>query len=147
MLQIGGRGPMRPVMELASNGQVFQRVWELYATGRTAEILQHIDAQVEWGPTVLDSATYRGHAGVRRWAASMRRAWKSITVVYDDLREIDECVISNGRIAAFDHRGELVIDSPLACVAEFRERRVVRACAFVSADEAMAWVSARPELP
>jgi hypothetical protein len=134
-------------MGVASNGEVFRRVWELYATGRTTEILKHVDGDVEWRPTVLDPATYRGHAGVRRWAASMRRAWKSITVVYEDLREIDDCVVSNGRIAAFDHDGKLVIDSPLACVAEFRDRRVVRACAFVSVDDAMAWVSDRPGLP
>jgi ketosteroid isomerase-like protein len=138
---------MKPAMEVASNGEVFQRVWELYATGRTAEILGHVDPAVEWRPTVLDPATYRGHAGVRRWASSTKRAWKSITVVYEDMREVgDDCVVSNGRIAAFDHDGELVIDSPLACVAEFRDRRVVRACAFVSLDDAMAWVSARPEL-
>jgi hypothetical protein len=135
-------------MGVASNGEVFQRVWDLYATGRTAEILTHVDAQVEWRPTVLDPATYHGHAGVTRWAASMRRAWKSITVVYEDMREVaDDCVVSNGRIAAFDHDGELVIDSTLTCVAEFRDRRVVRACAFVSLDDAMAWVSARPVLP
>jgi len=135
-------------MEAASNGQIFQRVWELYATGRTVEILDHVDTAVEWRPTVLDPATYHGHAGVRRWAASMRRAWKSVTVVYEDMDEVaGDCVVSNGRIAAFDHDGELMIDSTLACVAEFRDRRVVRACAFVSIDEAMAWVSARPELP
>jgi ketosteroid isomerase-like protein len=134
-------------MEAASNGQVFQRVFELYATGRTGEVLDHVDERVEWGPTVLDSSTYHGHAGVRTWAASMRRAWKSITVVYDDLHEIDDCVVTNGRIAAFDHGGELVIDSPLACVAEFRDHMVVRACAFVSVDDAMAWVSDRRELP
>jgi len=139
---------MNPAMEVVSNGEVFQRIWELYATGRTSEILRHVDADVEWRPTVLDPATYHGHAGVRRWAASMRRAWKSITVVYEDTREVaGDCVVSNGRIAACDHAGELVIDSPLACVAEFRDRRVVRACAFVSLDDAMAWVSARPELP
>jgi hypothetical protein len=139
---------MKPAMEVASNGEVFQHVWELYATGRTSEILDHVDGAVEWRPTVLDPATYHGHAGVRRWAGSMRRAWKSITVVYEDMREVDgDCVVSNGRIAAFDHDGELVIDSTLACVAEFRGRRVVRACAFVSLDDAMAWVSARSELP
>ena len=139
---------MNPAMGVASNGEVFQRVWELYATGRTAEILDHVDAGVEWQPTVLDPATYRGHAGVRRWAASMRRSWKSVTVVYVDLRDVaDDCVVSNGRIAAFDHDGELVIDSTLACVAAFRDGRVVRACAFVSVDDAMAWVSARTELP
>ena len=134
-------------MEATSNTDVFQRVWDLYATGRTREILDHVDPGVEWRPTVLDPATYRGHAGVQRWATGARSAWKSITVVYDDMREVaDDCVVSDGRIAAFDHGGQLVIDSPLACVAEFRDGMVVRACAFVSLDEAMAWVSARPAL-
>jgi ketosteroid isomerase-like protein len=134
-------------MEVASNTHVFQHVWDLYATGRTHEILDHVDPGVEWRPTVLDTTTYRGHAGVQKWAASAKRAWKSITVVYDDMREVaDDCVVSDGRIAAFDHDGELVIDSPLACVAEFRDGLVVRACTFVSLDEAMAWVSARPPL-
>lgn len=130
-----------------SNSDVFQRVWDLYATGRTREILEHVDPGVEWRPTVLDDATYRGHEGVRGWATAARRAWKSITVVYDDMREVaGDYVVSDGRIAAFDHDGQLVIDSPLACVAEFRDGMVVRACAFVTLDEAMAWVSDRREV-
>jgi hypothetical protein len=133
-------------MEALSNSDVFQRVWDLYATGRTREILDHVDPGVEWRPTVLDGATYRGHEGVRGWATAARLAWKSITVVYDDMREVaDDCVVSDGRIAAFDHDGQLVIDSALACVAEFRDGVVVRACAFVTLDEAMAWVSDRRE--
>jgi hypothetical protein len=134
-------------MEAHSNSDVFQRVWDLYATGRTREILDHVDPGVEWRPTVLDDATYRGHDGVRCWATAARRAWKSITVVYDDMREVaGDYVVSDGRIAAFDHDGQLVIDSPLACVAEFRDGMVVRACAFVTLDEAMAWVSDRREV-
>jgi hypothetical protein len=134
-------------MEALSNSDVFQRVWDLYATGRTREILDHVDPGVEWRPTVLDGATYRGHEGVRGWATAARLAWKSITVVYDDMREVaDDCVVSDGRIAAFDHDGQLVIDSALACVAEFRDGVVVRACAFVTLDEAMAWVSDRREV-
>jgi SnoaL-like protein len=133
-------------MEGSSNTDVFRQVWDLYATGRTGAILDHVDPAVEWRPTVLDGATYRGHDGVRRWATAARLAWKSITVVYEDMREVaGDCVVSDGRIAAFDHAGQLVIDSPLACVAEFRDGMVVRACAFISLDEAMAWVSDRPE--
>jgi hypothetical protein len=130
----------------SSNTEVFRQVWDLYATGRTGEILDHVDPGVEWRPTVLDGGTYRGHEGVRTWATAARLAWKSITVVYEDMREVaGDCVVSDGRIAAFDHDGQLAIDSPLACVAEFRDGMVVRACAFVSLDEAMAWVSDRPE--
>jgi SnoaL-like domain len=147
-LQIREQGPMNRVMEVTSNTEALQRIWDLYATGRTEEILAYLDPAVEWRPTVLDSATYRGHAGVRRWASAMRRAWKSVTLVYEEMREVaDGCVVSNGRIAAFDHEGELLIDSPLACVAEFRDGLMARACAFASIDDAMAWVSARPRLP
>jgi len=134
-------------MEARSNSELFQRVWELYAAGRGAEVLDHLDPAVEWHPALLDPAPYRGRAGVRAWAAGVQRACKSVTIVLEQLREVDGCVVASGRIAAFDHGGEQVVDSVVACVAEFRRELVVRAWAFVSVDEALAWVSARPALP
>jgi hypothetical protein len=134
-------------MEGPSNSDLFQRIWELYASGRGPEILDHLDPAVDWRPALLDPAPYHGHAGVRGWAAAIGRAWKSVTIVLEELREVDDCVVASGRIAAFDHGGEQVVDSAVACVAEFRRGLVVRACSFVSLDEALAWVSARPALP
>ena len=130
-----------------SNSEVFQRVWELYAAGRGAEILEHLDPEVEWRPALMGPASYRGHDGVRAWASASRRAWKSVTVVLEALREVDGCVIASGRLSALDHGGEQVVDSDITCVAEFRDGRVVRAASFVSDDDALAWVSARPALP
>ena len=134
-------------MRTRSNCEVFQRVWELYAAGRGAEILQYLDPDVEWRPALVDPAPYRGHDGVRAWADASRRAWKSLTVVLESLREVDGCVIASGRISALDHDGDRVVDRDIACVAEFRDGRVVRAASFLSDDEALAWVSARPALP
>jgi hypothetical protein len=134
-------------MTAPSDSELFQRVWELYAAGRGPEVLDHLDPAVEWRPALLDPAPYHGHAGVRSWATGVRRAWKSVTIVLEELRELEGCVLASGRIAAFDHGGEQVVDSALACVAEFRRGLVVRACSFVSVDEALAWVSARPALP
>lgn len=130
-----------------SNSEVFQRIWELYAAGRGLEILEHLDPEVEWRPALVDPASYRGRDGVRAWASASRRAWKSVTVVLASLREVDGCVIASGRISALDHRGDQVVDSDIACVAEFRNGRVVRAASFLSDDDALAWVSARPALP
>ena len=130
-----------------SNSEVFQRVWELYAAGRGPEILEHLDPEVEWRPALVDPRSYRGHDGVRTWAAASSRAWKSVTVVLESLREVDGCVVASGRISALDHSGEQVVDSEVACVAEFRDGRVVRAASFLSDDDALAWVSARPALP
>ena len=135
------------VVRAQSNSEVFQRIWELYAAGHGPEILQHLDPAVEWRPALVEPAAYRGHAGVRTWAGAARRAWKSITVVLEDLREVDGCVVASGRVAAFDHRGDQVVDSVLTCVAEFRGGRVVRACSFRSDEDALAWISARPALP
>ena len=130
-----------------SNSDVFQRVWELYAAGRGTEILDHLDPAVEWRPSLVDPASYHGHDGVRAWASASRSAWKSVTVVLESLREVDGCVVASGRLSALDHRGDQVVDSDVTCVAEFRDGRVVRAASFLSDDDALAWVSARPALP
>jgi ketosteroid isomerase-like protein len=122
-------------------------VWELYAAGRGPEILEHLDPQVEWRPALVDPAPYHGHDGVRAWASAARRAWKSLTVVLESLREIDDCVVASGRLSALDGRGEQVVDTDITCVAEFRDGRIVRAASFLSDDDALAWVSARPALP
>jgi hypothetical protein len=130
-----------------SNSAIFQRVWDLYAAGRGREILEHLDPRIVWRPSVPEAAEYHGHEGVERWASAMRRIWKSVSVVLEELREIEDCIVLSGRLAAFDYGGEPVVDTVLACVAEFRRGVVVRACSFVSVDEALAWVSARPALP
>jgi ketosteroid isomerase-like protein len=130
-----------------SNTEIFQRVWELYAAGRGPELLDHLDPQVEWHSALVDPALYHGHDGVRAWAAASRRAWKSVTVVLASLREVDGCIIASGRLSALDHDGDQVVDSDIACVAEFRDGRIVRAASFLSDDDALAWVSARPALP
>ena len=135
------------VVQAPSNSEVFQRVWELYAAGRGPEILEHLDPEVEWRPALVDPASYHGHDGVRAWASASRRAWKSLTVVLASLREVDDCVIASGRISALDHGGDQVVDSEIACVAEFRDGRVMRAASFLSEDDALAWVSVRPALP
>ena len=130
-----------------SNSEVFQRVWELYAAGRVTQILDLLDPAIEWRPAVVDPAPYHGHDGVRAWASASRRAWKSVTVVLESLREVDGCVVASGRLSALDHRGDQVVDTDVTCVAEFRDGRIARAASFLSDDDALAWVSARPALP
>jgi ketosteroid isomerase-like protein len=135
------------VVQTQSNSDVFQRIWELYAAGRGPEILEHLDPEVEWRPLLVEPAPYHGHAGVRTWASAVGGAWKSVTVVLEELREVDGCIVASGRVAAFDHRGNPAVDTVITCVAEFRHGRVARACSFRSDDDALAWVSARPALP
>lgn len=130
------------------SADVLARAWELYAVGRVHDIFELLDPDVEWRPMLPDAGVYRGHAGLARWARSTRRAWKSVTIVYEDMHEVAaDCVLGLGRITAFDHRDAQVLDSTIACVAEVRDGRIVRACAFLDHEAALAWISARPALP
>ncbi|HKE78177.1 MAG TPA: nuclear transport factor 2 family protein [Solirubrobacteraceae bacterium] len=146
-LQDSSGTPTAPGVEALSNGAVFQRIWELYAAGRGPEILEHLDPAIEWHPALHDPARYDGHDGVRRWAATRRRAWKSVTILLEEVSEVDGCVVASGRVAAHDHDGTDVVDSAVACAAEIRDGLVVRAAAFVERDDALSWVSGRPATP
>jgi len=127
-----------------SNAEVMRRVWDLYSTGRLAEILDHLDPDVEWHTALLDEV-YRGREDLARWARDTRRGWKSLTVIHEKQLEVaDDCIVTFARVVAFDHNGESSVDSPLALVAEFRDGRIARAHTFLDRDEALAWVSARP---
>ena len=98
-------------------------------------------------PALHDPARYDGHDGVRRWAAGRRRAWQSVTIRLEDVSDVDGCVVASGQVAAYDHGGNQVVDSVIACAAEIRDGLVVRAAAFVERRAALSWVSARPALP
>ena len=125
----------------------FVQLWDAYGRGRLDDALDLIDEACEVQAAGSDRV-YRGHDGVRAVLAESRRRWKSVTLTSDEIVEIDDAtIVAIARLTAFDHGGEQVVDTVLACVAEFRRGLVVRACSFVSADDALAWISARPALP
>jgi ketosteroid isomerase-like protein len=139
--------PNTGAMPSASNVDVVRQMWDLYAAGRAREVLDHVDADVEWRP-LLDGAVYRGHDELAGWARRIRGDWKSLTVVVDRLRAADgDCVVVSGRVLAFDHDGEQPVDSTLVWVAVLRDERVVRALAFADHGQAEAWLSARRGRP
>jgi ketosteroid isomerase-like protein len=142
-LQIVEAQPMTTSMAELSNRDVFQRIWDLYATGRTREILEYVHPDVEWRPALIGDV-YRGHAGLARWHRDVSGAWKSITVVHEDVREVGgDCIVALGRVIAFGHGDGRSVDTQIAWVAEFRDGQVVRARGFLDRDAALAWVSER----
>ncbi|MEA2256682.1 MAG: SnoaL-like domain [Solirubrobacteraceae bacterium] len=134
-------------MDLQPNSDIVRRMWELYASGRPGDLLEHVDPDVEWHP-LIDGTVYRGREELGRWATEVQSTWKSVVVVLEGLREApEEHVVAFGRLVAFDHGGEQDVDGPIAWVLQFRESRVVHARAFRDRDDAEAWVSARPARP
>jgi ketosteroid isomerase-like protein len=123
----------------------FTALWRAYGEGRLERSLHLVDAQCEI--VLLDGrTTYHGHDGVRRWLAEVRRDWRTLTVTYDQVHEpAPDCVVAVGRVRGTSNDGEHTIDLPLACVAEFRDGRLVRGCAFRAADDALRYARERHE--
>jgi hypothetical protein len=122
----------------------FTTLWRAYGEGRLGRSLDLIDPACELVP-IDGRRTYNGHDGVRRWLAEVRRDWKTLTVTFVEVHEADpDCVVGVGRVSGWSADGARSLDLPLACVAEFRDGRLVRALAFGDADDAARYARERP---
>ena len=107
----------------------FSALWRAYSEGRLERSLELVDADCELVMLGGDH-TYVGHDGVRDWLADVGRAWKTLMISYDAVEEpYDGCVIATGRVMASSQDGR-VLESPLVCVASFRDDRLFRGRAF-----------------
>jgi ketosteroid isomerase-like protein len=128
---------------VASNLDVFLRVWLAFSEGRADDVAEHLHPQVEWHAAMLDEV-FRGPGAARRWIAALSREWKSFTVVLDEVHELGgDCVVATGTSTAFDYGGEQRFDRSFAWLTEFAGRRIVRSLVFARADEAHAYVASR----
>jgi ketosteroid isomerase-like protein len=128
---------------VASNLEVFHKVWLAFSEGRADDVAEHLHPQVEWHSTMLDEV-FRGPGAARQWIAACSRDWKSLTVVLDDVHELGgDCVLAVGTSTAFDYGGEQRLDRSLAWVTEYAGESIVRSLVFARADEALAYVASR----
>ena len=132
-----------------SNSEVFQRVWELYAAGRGTGDPRAPRPRGRVAPRAgrsggLPRPRRRARVGERRRAAPGRASPSCSTT----LREVDGCVVASGR--------DLGLRPPRRpgrrqrCSPAWRSSATGASCArasFLSDDDALAWVSARPALP
>jgi ketosteroid isomerase-like protein len=126
-----------------SPSELFRSFWDAYTQGRVDDVRRMLHPDVEWRPSILGDV-YHGPEDLERWLMTLRREWKTMTVVYKDMREVaDDCVIAFGRVTAFGYGGDQRVDADVAWVAEFEDGLLLRARAFVDGDEALQYVSDR----
>jgi ketosteroid isomerase-like protein len=120
-----------------SSLSAFSALWRAYGEGRLERSLDLVDPECEL--TLPDGRSmFRGHEGVREWLANARRDWKTVTITYEDVHETHPgCVVGVGQLAASSTDGNAKVERPLACVAEFRDGRLVRGRAFSDRDAAL----------
>jgi ketosteroid isomerase-like protein len=120
-----------------SSLSAFSALWRAYGEGRLERSLDLVDPECEL--TLPDGrSTFRGHEGVREWLANARRDWKTVTITYENVHETHPgCVVVVGQLAASSTDGSAKVERQLACVAEFRDGRLVRGRAFSDRDAAL----------
>ena len=128
---------------MTSNAEVFQQVWVAFSEGRAGDVAEHLHPEVEFRSAMIDEV-FRGPGAARCWIAALSREWKSLTVVIDEVRELDgDCVVAVGTSTAFDYGGEQRLDRSFAWVTEYARERIVRSLVFAGVDEAEAYVASR----
>ena len=121
-----------------SSRAVFSRLWEAYGHGRLDDALHLIDPDCELRVSVTDRI-YRGHDGVRAGMAEFRRAWKSATLISDEVIEVDpQTIVVVGHVTAFDHSGTRVYDAPLVWLGAFSNGRLLRVTPYSTRADALA---------
>jgi len=119
-----------------SSLEAFGALWRAYGEGRLGDSLHLVDDQCE---ITFDDGetTLRGHDSVRAWLAAARDEWKTLTIVYDEVREERPgCVMGVGALTASSVDGTQV-HRPIAFTAEFDGGRLMRGRMFSDRDEAL----------
>ena len=129
----------------------FSALWRAYGEGRLERALHLVDPDCEF--TLPDGRAYHGHDGIREYLDGTRRDWRTVTIIYDEIREASPgCVVGIGRVAATSADATSSFERPQACVAEFRDGRFVRGRVFGDPADAVEhardvgrWAAADPD--
>jgi ketosteroid isomerase-like protein len=99
----------------------------------------------EWVAAGMRSA-YRGHAGLREWAADMRGAWERIDATPDEILDAGNPVVVFGHFSLRARGSGIELDTPVGVVFWVERGLTVRQPTFTDRDEALraAGISAAP---
>jgi ketosteroid isomerase-like protein len=109
------------------------------AVGRYFEALRRVDfdaAVAEWQPEcewfpdtpgLIEDASYRGHAGLRRYFAMIAEIFDGVRVDLTELREIGDRVVALGSITVHSRASGVALDEQLGIVFEMQGGKIARA--------------------
>ena len=87
---------------------------------------------------LVETATYRGHDGLRSYFEDADTAWEQIRVELHDVRAVAGRTVAAGELRGRGRASGLETRVPLAWVGEERDGKLVRLESFASMDDALA---------
>jgi ketosteroid isomerase-like protein len=139
MTQVEPTGQARSVK--ADHVAIVKRVLEAFADRDVRSSLELADREIELivpgtASFAQGGRSYRGLDGVVRYVHDVGRVWDELEVIPQQFEEVGDSVMVSGRLRA-RREGSFLIDEPAHWVFEFRNGKVLRACAYTDRDAAL----------
>ena len=101
--------------------------------------LDYCDPEIVFESAIVSRAeggTYRGHDGLRAWAADYEAAFDEVRTTPEEFRDLDDRVLMLGRVVGRGRGSGVVVESPTAFLTTFRGGRIVHAKGFLDWEQA-----------
>ena len=128
------------------NVEIVRRNYEAFSRGDFDAWLESVreDAELHEVSDIPDSAVYRGHEGLRRWAESLMQlvsewCWTPEEFIYQG----DTAVLVRARMTARSAGGGVPFEQVIFHLIEFQEGEIVCLRGFLDLDEALEAVGLR----
>jgi ketosteroid isomerase-like protein len=92
---------------------------------------------VPYMATLIETTTYRGREGLRKYQEDADAAWESIQAHVDEVRDLGDRVVLFGEIRAHGRSSGLDVQVPLAWVVDFHEGKLRRNRSYSDKREAL----------
>lgn len=109
------------------------RLFEAFSRGDIEDALELLHPEVVFQPMTAEvtqaGEPYRGHEGIRRYAADVEARWEKLTLQPTQIRAAGRAAVALGLVSGSGHAGSFE-DAPTTWVFKFREGLVVHAQIF-----------------
>ena len=88
-------------------------------------------------PGAVEGGSYLGRSGISRYFSESQSTWEQLTVLCDELRDLNGSVLLLGRALGRGLGSGVQVEMPLAFIAEFRGHQISRVSTYLSHDDAI----------
>jgi ketosteroid isomerase-like protein len=126
------------------NVEICRRVAELLGgdnpTASVHAALEYVDPEIVFDSAIVSGAeggTYRGHEGLRAWAAASEAAFEELRATPEEFRDLGDRVLMLGRVVVRGRGSGVPVESQVAFLTTVRGGRIVYAKGFLDWSEAL----------
>ena len=119
---------------------MFRRAVEAFNAWDVEALTNLITDDFEFIPylaAAIETTSYRGSEGLRRYRDESNAAWKKIEVRLDSLRDLGDRLIAFGELRGLGRGSGVAIQASITWIVEFREGKVSALRSYQTASEAL----------